>query len=225
MAAMLGLLGWGMAVTLHGYRYSVYMRIARLALAEKGVAYERAEVNPFTELPAGYLDLHPFGRVPTLVHDGFVLYETAAITRYVDRAFGGPVLQPTAPRELARQDQIIAVVDAYGYWPMVRQVFAQRVFRQHVGTPVDEAEIARGLAAAPKVLAALEALAAGGRFLVGRTLSLADLHLAAMVAYFAAAPEGSAQLANHPKLSRWWLAMQETPSLAATAPGLPEKMP
>ena len=31
-----------MAVVLHGYRYSVYVRIARLALAEKAVAYERA---------------------------------------------------------------------------------------------------------------------------------------------------------------------------------------
>lgn len=212
-----------MAVVLHGYRHSVYMRIARLALAEKGVAYDRVEVNPFAELPAAYLELHPFGRVPTLVHDGFVLYETAAITRYIDRAFPGPALQPAAPRELARMDQIVAVVDAYGYWPMVRQVFAQRVFRQHAGTPVDEAEVARGLAATPKVLGALEGLAAGGRHLVGDRLSLADLHLAAMVAYFAAAPEGSAQLASYPKLAQWWLAMQERPSLAATAPGLPEK--
>ena len=29
------------------------------------------------------LALHPFGRVPAVVHDGFVLYETAAITRYI----------------------------------------------------------------------------------------------------------------------------------------------
>lgn len=212
-----------MAVTLHGYRYSVYMRIARLALAEKGVAYDRIEVNPFAELPAAYLGLHPFGRVPTLVHDRFVLYETAAITRYVDRTFPGPALQPSAPRELARMDQIIAVVDAYSYWPMVRQVFSHRVFRQHVGTPVDEAEIARGLTAAPKILGALEALAGGGAHLVGERLSLADLHLGAMIAYFAAAPEGSAALAGYPKLARWWLALQERPSLTATAPGLPEK--
>ena len=213
------------AVVLHGYHYSVYRRIVRLALAEKGVAYEQIEVNPFADLPEAYLALHPFGRVPTLVHDGFVLYETAAITLYVDRSFPGPALQPTAPHELARMDQIIAVVDAYGYWPMVRQVFAQRVFRQHVGAPVDEGEIARGLAAAPRVLGALEALAAGGRHLVGERPSLADLHLGAMIAYFAAAPEGRALLTGYPKLARWWLALQERPSLAATAPGLPEKAP
>ena len=94
-----------MALVLHGYRYSVYLRIVRLTLAEKGVAYDRVEVNPFaSDVPAAYLALHPFGRVPTLVHDGFVLYETGAITRYIDRAFPGPPLQPGDARALARME-------------------------------------------------------------------------------------------------------------------------
>ncbi len=211
-----------MALTLHGYHYSVYVRIARLALAEKGVAYDRIEVNPFApDVPASYLTLHPFGRVPALVHDGFTLYETAAIARYIDRAFDGPALQPTAPRDLARMDQIVAIVDSYGYWPMVRQVFSHRVFRQRAGSSVDESEIAAGLAGSAKVLAALEGLAGGGSFLVGDRLSLADLHLAAMTAYFTAAREGRSELALHPRLAAWWQAMQQRPTLAATDPGLP----
>ena len=165
-----------MSLVLHGYRYSVYLRIARLVLAEKGVSYQRVEVNPFAaDMPAAYLELHPFGRVPTLVHDGFALYETAAITRYIDRAFPDPALQPAAPRALARMDQIIAVVDSYGYWPMVRQVFSQGVFRPRAGQPADPAEVTRGLVATAKVLAALEALAADAEFLVGPALSLACL--------------------------------------------------
>src|SRR5690349_1181910 len=128
-----------MPLVLHGYHYSVYTRIARLALAEKGMAYERVEVDPFApDVPASYLALQPFGRVPTLVHDGFALYETGAIIRYVDRAFAGPALQPTEPRALARMDQVIGIVDSYAYWPMVRQVFASRVFRARTGQPVDE---------------------------------------------------------------------------------------
>ena len=50
------------------------------------------------DVPAAYLALHPFGRVPTLVHDGFALYETGAISRYIDRAFPGPALQPSSAR-------------------------------------------------------------------------------------------------------------------------------
>jgi glutathione S-transferase len=160
--------------------------------------------------------------VPTLVHDGFVLYETGAITRYVDRAFPGPALQPGAPRALARMDQLIGVIDAYGYWPMVRQVFSQRVFRAAAGRPVDEAEVAQGLAGSAKVLAALEALIAGDAFLVGPDLSLADLHVGAMVAYFTLAPEGAALLVDYPRLADWWARVGRRASFMLTDPGLPK---
>lgn len=114
-----------MATELHGYQYSVYSWIARLALHEKGVAYDWIEVNPFAEgIPASYLAMHPFKRVPALAHAGFVLYETGAITRYVDEAFEGPKLQPVEPRERARCNQIMSIVDSYAYWPLVRQVFS-----------------------------------------------------------------------------------------------------
>ncbi|MBV8393737.1 MAG: glutathione S-transferase family protein [Alphaproteobacteria bacterium] len=213
-----------MTIVLHGFHLSVYLRIARLVLEEKGVAYERVEVNPFSpDLPKAYLDLHPFGRVPVLVHDGFALYETGAITRYIDRAFPGPALQPTEPRGLARQDQVLGVIDAYAYWPLVRQVFAQRIARPRQGIAPDEAEIAKGMEAAPKVLGAVETLASGDRFLVGPELSLADLHLAPMIAYFVEAPEGSALLPSHPKLAAWWARISTRPSMAATDPTPPTR--
>lgn len=211
-----------MALALHGYRYSVYVRIARLVLKEKGLAYEQVEVNPFVaDVPADYLALHPFGRVPTLVHDGFALYETGAITRYVDRAFPGPALQPADPKWLARMDQIMGVVDAYAYWPLVRQVFVHDVVRPHMGTAGDAAELEKGLEAAAKVLDALEALAAADPWLTGPDISLADLHLGAMVAYFAQSPRGAELLAARPRLAAWWRRLGERPSFVSTEPGLP----
>ncbi len=211
-----------MTVELHGYRYSAYLRIVAMTLVEKNVPWTHVEVDPFAdEIPETYLELNPFGRVPTLVHDGFVLYETTAITRYVDEAFGGAPLQPAHPRERARMNQIVAVADSYGYWPMVRQVFSQRVFNPARGRRGDEAAIAEGLERSATVLAAIEKLAAGGPFLAGSSLSLADLHLGAMVAYFTAAQEGSLALARHPRLSEWWSALSERPALLRTDPGLP----
>ena len=146
--------------------------------------------------------------------------ETGAIARYLDRAFGGPTLQPQQARPLARMDQVIGIVDSYAYWPLVRQVFSHRAFRPALGRPVDEAEVARGLAAAAKVLGALEALAAEP-FIVGPAISLADFHLGAMIAYFTLAPEGSALLDTHPRLAAWWRHVSRRPSFAATDPGLP----
>src|SRR5262249_58521476 len=121
-----------MAVELHGYQYSVYSWIARLALHEKDVVYSWVEIDPFAEnVPASYLAMHPFKRVPALAHGGFAVYETGAITRYVGEAFEGPKLQRTDPRERARCHQIKSIVDSYAYLPLVRQGLLSRRFQSH----------------------------------------------------------------------------------------------
>lgn len=211
-----------MAIELHGYQYSVYSWIARLALHEKGVAYDWIEVDPFAEnIPASYIALHPFKRVPALTHAGFVLYETGAITRYVDEVFEGPKLQPVEPRERARCNQIISVVDSYAYWPLVRQVFSHGVFRPRMKRPVDESEFQSGLEAAPRVLAALESIAGEGPWLCGNQLSLADIHLAPMIGYFVLADEGRALLQKYPRLSEWWSELSNRSTFVTTTPRLP----
>lgn len=210
-----------MTVELYGYQYSVYSWIARLALLEKGVVYNWLEVNPFAgNLPASYLAMHPFKRVPALVHDTFAVYETGAITRYVDEAFEGPKLQPTEPRERARCNQIISIADSYAYWPLVRQVFSHRVFRPAMKRPADENEVQRGLDAAPTILAALETITSQGQYLCGNDLSLADIHLAPMIGYFVLAPEGRALLEEHIRLSAWWSALSQRSAVVATMPRL-----
>ncbi len=212
-----------MTVELLGYRYSVYSWVARLALHEKGVDYTWSEVDPFSSVvPQHYTDLHPFNRVPTLVHDGFAVYETGAITRYVDEAFPGPRLQPDAPQARARQNQILSIVDNYGYWPLVRQVFSHGVFRPRVGDTVDPAELRAGLETSKTVLSAVDRLADESGFLVGDGLSLADVHLFPMVAYFAMVPDASTILRQREKLMGWYDHMSARAAVAATRPGLPD---
>lgn len=211
-----------MPVELHGYKFSVYAWIARLALQEKGVCYQWIEVDPFQHpLPPNYLDKHPFGRVPTLVYDDLVIYETGAITRYIDEAFDGPSLQASTPQDRARINQIMSVVDSYGYWPLVRQVFSHGVFRPRNSRAHDPAEVTRGLAEAPKILGALERLAGGGSFLVGDRLTLADIHLAPMLSYFAEHPQGGELLRDYPRLSDWSVAIGRRNAFVQTRPRLP----
>jgi glutathione S-transferase len=206
-------------VTLHGMHYSVYVRVARLVLAEKGVAYDLAEINPFTpEVSPEHLKRHPFNRVPVLEHDGFSVYETAAITRYIDEAFDGPRLQANDPVARARMTQIIGIIDSYGYWPMVRQVFVERVSNPAQGRATDDAALATGLVGAERCCEVLEAIMETGPFLLGEQLTLADLHLAPMVDYFTRPPEGADCFARFNKLSKWWDMMSARPSLATTRP-------
>ena len=50
--------------------------------------------------------------MPAFEHDGFELYETAAIMHYVDETFPGPSLRPGGPRERARMEQILGLINA-----------------------------------------------------------------------------------------------------------------
>ncbi len=209
-------------VTLHGYRYSVYNRVARMALHHKGVAYTTVEVDPFTDLDPAYLDLHPFARVPALTHGTFSIFETRAITRYIDNAFSGPPLQPDDAKALARMDQVIGIIDNYGYWPMVRQVFSQRVFSPLEGEASNEDEITAGLAASRHVLAVLNGIADEGLVLNGRDFTLADCHLAPMIDYFVRAGEGRDALSSFPVLLKWWELISIMPALQSTDPKLPD---
>ncbi len=119
---------------------SVYTRIARLALEEKGIAYELREVDIFVDSgpPEDYLVSHPFGMIPCLMHDDVCLYETTAITRYIDDAFQGPSLQPTDTRNRARMNQIISILDSYAYRRMVWDVYVERMLVPTEGGQSDD---------------------------------------------------------------------------------------
>lgn len=188
---------------LYGPGYSTYTRSARLALAEKNVAYQHVEVDFLQGMPEEHLARHPFGKVPAFEHDGLALYEVCAIGRYVDEAFDGPSLQPADAAGRARMSQIISIVDSYTYTPLLTQVVIQRLVMPMLGGAADEETIASALPAARKALGVLEDLLGGQAFLAGDKLSLADLHLVPIYVYFSMAPEGRAVLENHSTLRRW----------------------
>jgi glutathione S-transferase len=193
------------AVTLYGLSRSVYTRIARLTLEEKGVSYRLEEVEIFgaSGVPASHIKRHPFGRIPVLTHGELSIYETAAICRYLDEAFPGPSLQPLTPSDRARMAQVIGLLDSYAYRPMVWGVFVQRVRRPLAGGTTDEALVATSLEQTRAALGALAGIAGDSPYLAGGTLSLADLHAYPMLRYLSLAPEGAAAIAEHPAVAGW----------------------
>lgn len=204
---------------LFGLERSVYTRIARLALEEKGVSYSLQEVEIFGPegVPKEHLQRHPFGRIPVLQHGALSLYETSAITRYVDEAFPGPALQPSRPLQRAWMNQVIGLLDSYAYRPMVWGVFVQRVRVPLSGGIPDEPQIASSLQSSATCLGALEALLDSAPFFAGEAMSLADLHAFPMLRYLCLAPEGLALFRPHLMLLRWYEAMLARPSVAKTA--------
>jgi glutathione S-transferase len=203
----------------YGAAYSVYVRIVRLALVEKGVPYRLVEVDVFAEggPPAGFGERHPFLRIPAFEHDGFRLYETGAIVRYVDEAFPGAPLMPASAKDRARANQIMSIVDNYAYPAMVWGVFVESVRAPLSGRVGDQAKIAESRRKSEICLDALETIAvAGGTALLGANVSLADLYLAPVMRYFTMDAEGAGLLARRARLARWWSWMQQRPSMAET---------
>ncbi|WP_181763459.1 glutathione S-transferase family protein [Mesorhizobium sp. B2-4-15] len=199
---------------LYGADYSVYVRIARIAMEEKGIDYELVPLDIFAAdgIPAWFLERHPFGRIPAFEHDGFRLFETSAIARYVDEVFDGPALQPADARGRARMGQIIGMLDAYAYRAMVWDVAVERLEK---ATP-DENLVADGLRRAETVLKVLASLKAEGPWLLGDQLTLADLHAAPIIGYFVKVAEGRELLARFADISDWYGRIAARRSFART---------
>ena len=91
-----------------GSSRSSYTRVVRMVCEEKGIDYT------LTETLLGSPEIfaiHPFGRMPVLRHGDFTLYESKAIASYLDRAFPGPNLIPTDPKESALTEQWVSLVN------------------------------------------------------------------------------------------------------------------
>ncbi len=92
---------------IYGRDNSINVRKVLWACAELGIAFERedwgAGFRPTSE--AGFLAMNPNAMVPVIDDDGFVLWESNSILRYLAAQYGGSALYPAAPRERARVDQ------------------------------------------------------------------------------------------------------------------------
>ena len=214
---------------LFGAEYSVYTRIARLALIEKNVSYnfEIVDIFALDPVPEAYLRMHPFGRIPAFRHGRLALFETAAIARYVDEAFPGPALQPDRAAARARMAQVVGLLDSYAYRTLVWDVFVERVRKPVRGEPVDEARIAAALPLAERCCDVLAGFLGDADWLAGAgaTPTLADLHAAPMVACFRMAPEGRALVERYPPLDRWFARMAARPAMRATPSPMVEGAP
>jgi glutathione S-transferase len=191
-------------VTVFGARYSVYVRAVLMALESKRVEYKLEPIDS-KEIPSGYRRIHPFGKIPSLRHDDFTLYETCAINRYVDEAFDGPPLQPKTSAKRARMTQIMSMTDSYGYRPLVWDIYVERVSNPKEGKPSNEERVAAALPKARIYLDALERLMDGQAFLADDRPTLADFHTAPVFGYFVQTPEGRELLGDFPALADWWM--------------------
>jgi glutathione S-transferase len=201
----------------HSIPGSPFGRSVLATLEEKRVPYRLAPLAPGSLKTPEYLAVHPFGRVPVLEHDGFRLYETQAILRYLDRVLPEPSLTPSDVRRAARMDQAMNVNDWYLFHDVGNVIIFQRVIGpQLMGLTPDEAVIKAAMPKAHAVFDELARLLGAQPYFAGEAVSLADLMLAPAVEFFTIIPEWTVLGAPHGNLVSWIRRMQDRPSMKST---------
>lgn len=196
---------------------SPFGRSALIALEEKNARYRIEPVAPGALKAAPHVARHPFGRVPVLEHGSFVLYETQAIVRYVDRVLPKPALTPTDTQSAARMDQVMNVNDWYLFQGANNVITFQRiVLPRLLGGAPDEAAIAAAMPRAHQVLNELSRLLADQPYFAGSAFSLADVVVGAQLDMLSQLPDWAPLTAENPNLVLWLRRVTARPSFVAT---------
>jgi glutathione S-transferase len=203
--------------TVYSIPGSPFGRAVLATLEEKGADYRLSPVAPGTFRSPEHLARHPFGRVPVMEHDGFRLYETQAILRYLDRAIPAAPLTPADCKAAAMMDQAINVSDWYLFQGVSNVIAFQRVVGPKLmGLTPDEAAIEAAMPRAHMVFRELSRLLGDRPYFAGDSLSLADLHLGPHVEFFTHTPEWKVLGEPYPNLVAWLARMEARPCMQAT---------
>lgn len=198
---------------LWGRLTSVNVQKAIWGLDEAGLAYERIDAGGAFGVVSdpAYRALNPNGLVPTLEEDGFALWESNAILRYL--AATSPALAlPEDPRARAHVDQWLDF-QATSFTPAMRDAFWQ-LYRS---PEPDRDLIASSLKKSEALAEILEAHLTDRAYVVGDGFGIADIAIGCAVHRWLNLP---AERIERPALRRWYERIAARPG-AATALGEP----
>jgi glutathione S-transferase len=204
-------------ITIYTFIGSPFGRAVQAACIEKGAPHRLVPVGPGEHLQPAHRARHPFAKAPAIDHDGFALYETQAILRYLDQVFPSPALTPEDPKARARMNQAIGVVDCYFFR---REAGVGVVFNRLIGPKFgmapDEAAIEAALPETRHCVEVFSGFLDGHAYMAGDTLSLADLHVGPQLDLLADCPEGAEMLKGTPIVG-WLQRLRERPSFKTTS--------
>jgi len=197
-------------IQLYGHPMSTCTRKVLTVLAETKTPFELQVVDfgKGEHKKPPHLARQPFGQVPAIDDDGFALYESRAIVRYINEKAGG-ALVPEDPKARARMEQWISIESA-NFTPHAMKFIYEHVFKR----PQDAATLEAAGAGLATALGAMDARLAESPFLAGETFSLADVCFMPYFAYAMGTPAKDA-IAKHPHVLAWWNKVSERPSWRA----------
>ncbi|KAG8952801.1 hypothetical protein FRC04_003726 [Tulasnella sp. 424] len=205
-----------MVLTIIGHPMSTCTRRVKVVLIEKGVDYTIKPIDWSVgeHKSEAHLQKQPFGQIPVLEEeDGFVLFESRAITRYIATKYadqGTKLLpDPSDAKAVALFEQA-ACIEQADFDPYASGIAYEKVFNPMKGTPTDEKRFQYLVDTLSSKLDGYERILSKQKYLAGNEITIADLwHLpyAEMSEKFA--PQ---VYESHPKVNAWYKELKERPS-------------
>jgi glutathione S-transferase len=205
---------------LYGHPASTCTRKVLTTLAEKGAEAEFVLVDLMTgaQKSADHLARQPFGVVPAIDDDGFALYESRAIIRYLDETLPGKKLSPADAKGRAVMEQWISVEYSY-FTPAAMKIISECLFKKMQGLEPDMAVVEGAKKNLARYVDVLGKRLASSTYLAGEEFTLADIGYLPYIEYLFASGHGDVIDAN-PAVASWWRRCAERPSwMKATGKG------
>ena len=156
-----------------------------------------------------FISFNPLTLDPNYVPPGIITVHITATGKPNARAFPSAPLQPIDLHQFSRMNQIMGIIDSYGWDCMAFGIAFQRLVAPRFGFPVNEDKVAKSIPRARICLAEIERIAGDDEFLAGERVSLACL---------GRTPEGPGLLEPHAKLRAWAGRMEARQSVQVTRP-------
>ncbi|KTW02700.1 glutathione S-transferase family protein [Sphingomonas sanguinis] len=169
---------------------------------EMGLAYDRRDVGGAFGMDEAYRALNPNALIPTIEDDGFVLWESNSILRYLAASHGGEAFYPVAPHARAS-------VERWMDWNFTWADAIRPIFFQMVRTAPekrDAALIERSVARAAGLSAILDDVLGRQEWLSGDGFGIGDIPVAAYANTWFQLP---VERPSRPNMERWYASLQE----------------
>ena len=200
--------------TLYHFPLCPFSRKVRLILFEKGIPYGLVHEIPWERRP-GFLKLNPLGDLPVLVEpDGSVLSHHTAITEYLNETVPLPNLMGETAKGRAEIRRIANWFDTSFYMDVFKPLVGERVYKalKSGGAP-NSMMIRAGCENLKRYLGYIDWLAARRSYLGGRSLSVADLTVAAHLSVLDYLGEMAWE--NYPDAKLWYAKIKSRPSFSS----------
>ncbi|KAI0334604.1 glutathione S-transferase [Cubamyces sp. BRFM 1775] len=197
-----------MVLKIHGSPISTCTNRVRTVCEELGVAYEVVPID-FSKgehKSPEFTAIQPFGQVPYLDDDGFKLFESRAMARYIALKYGGVGKLIPDPKDIQKTGlfEQAASIELCNFDPFASGLARENIFKPMFGAKTDPAVVEELKATLEGKLAAYDIILGKTKYLAGDEFTLADLFHLPYGALLEKQGIDYLVSGRWPNVTRWW---------------------